>query len=174
MRHAWGRANLKLTEINEQKKLTMNINKTKILTDKQKEQINALWNDEYPAKLKDRFPILLDGVDWYNHYIIEDLNNNAIAWAVDFEKEKQVRFSIIVSSAHKGKGIGGMLIEKLKAENQEFYGWVIDHNDDLKLNGEHYKTPMPFYLNHGFEIMSDKRIDNEMIRAVLIKWVSHK
>ncbi len=152
----------------------MKINKTKILTDKQKEQINALWNDEYPAKLKDRFPILLDGADWFNHYIIEDLNNNAIAWAVDFEKEKQVRFSIIVSSIHKGKGLGGMLIEKLKAENQEFCGWVIDHNDDLKLNGEYYRSPMPFYLKHGFEILNDKRIDNEMIRAVLIKWVSQK
>lgn len=152
----------------------MRINKTKILTNKQKEQINALWNDEYPAKLKDRFSILLDGADWYNHYIIEDLNTNVIAWAVDFEKEKQVRFSIIVSSIHKGKGLGGMLIEKLKAENQEFYGWVIDHNDDLKLNGEQYKTPMPFYLKHSFEILNDKRIDTEMISAVLIKWISKK
>ena len=102
----------------------MEIRKTTILTDKQKEQIHSLWNDEYPAKLKDRFSILLENVDWFNHYIIEDLNNNLIAWAVDFEKDRQVRFSIIVSSKHKGKGIGSMLISKLKKENHEFYGWV--------------------------------------------------
>ena len=150
----------------------MKIKKTKILTDKQKDEINTLWNNEYPAHLKDRFSILLDHADWYNHYIIEDLENNVIAWAVDFKKENQVRFSIIVSQIYKGKGIGGMLIEKLKAENDNFYGWVIDHNNDFKLNGEHYNTPMPFYLKHGFEILNDQRIDNEMIRAVLIKWVS--
>lgn len=147
---------------------------SKILTIQQREQINLLWNNEYPLKLKDRFPILLDGADWHNHYLIEDIDHNVMAWAVDFEKAKQIRFSIIVSSIYKGKGLGGMLIDKLKAENQEFYGWVIDHNDDLKLNGEQYKTPMPFYLKHGFEILNDQRIDNEMIKAVLIKWVSQK
>lgn len=148
----------------------MEITKTKTLTTHQSDQINQLWNDEYPLKLKDRFPILLDGADWYNHYIILDEEQNVIAWAVDFEKEKQIRFSIIVASKHKGKGLGGLLIDKLKEENKEFYGWVIDHNDDLKSNGEHYQTPMPFYLKHGFEILNDIRIDNEMIKAVLIKW----
>lgn len=143
---------------------------TRILSEKQSSQINQLWNDEYPIKLKDRFPILLDGADWHNHYIILDEEQDVIAWAVDFVKEKQIRFSIIVASKHKGKGLGGLLIGRLKAENKEFYGWVIDHNDDLKINGEHYQTPMPFYLKHGFEILNDIRIDNEMIKAVLIKW----
>lgn len=176
MRHA---RDVPTRNIQQEKKgyisqFAMKIIKTKILTLKQNEQINALWNDEYPAKLKDRFPILLEGADSYNHYFVEDINNKIIAWAVDFEKEKQVRFSIIVCSNYKGKGLGSMLIEKLKAENQEFYGWVIDHNDDFKLNGELYITPMPFYLKHGFEILNEKRIDNEMIRAVLIKWTSQK
>ena len=66
--------------------------------------------------------------------------------------------------------MGGLLIDQLKEENKEFYGWVIDHNDDLISNGEKYLTPMPFYLKHGFEILNDIRIDNEMIKAVLIKW----
>jgi GNAT superfamily N-acetyltransferase len=149
----------------------MNILKTNILTPLQSAQINQLWNDEYPLQLKDRFPILLEGTDRHNHYLIEDVDKNVIAWAVDFEKEKQVRFSIIVSSGHKGKGLGGLLMNKLKTENQEFYGWVIDHNDDLKGNGEHYQSPMSFYLKHGFEILNDQRIDSEMIKAVLIKWV---
>lgn len=152
----------------------MQIIKTKILSDKQFAQINQLWNEEYPVKLKDRFPILLDGVENFNHYLIEDEKQNVIAWAVDFEKEKQIRFSIIVSAIHKGKGIGGLLMNKLKDENAEFYGWVIDHNNDLKSNGEHYQTPMPFYLKHGFEILHNIRIDNEMISAVKIKWSNNR
>ncbi|MFZ4798020.1 MAG: GNAT family N-acetyltransferase [Bacteroidia bacterium] len=148
--------------------------KTKQLTSHQFSQINQLWNNEYPLKLKDRFPILLDGVENFNHYLIEDAKKNVIAWAVDFEKENQIRFSIIVAFCHQEKGFGGMLIEKLKHENDEFYGWVIDHNEDLKSSGEFYQSPMPFYLKHGFEILNDNRIDNEMIRAVLVKWSNKK
>jgi len=146
------------------------IQKTKALTAKQFNQINQLWNEEYPIKLKDRFPLLLEGVNDYNHYLIEDPNKNVVAWAVEFEKDKQIRFSIIVASIHKGKGFGGKLIDKLKEGNDEFFGWVIDHNNDLKMNGSTYQTPMPFYLKHQFEILNEIRIDTEMIKAVLIKW----
>ncbi len=148
----------------------MKIIKTKTLSEQQSSQINQMWNDEYPIKLKDRFPIVLDGVENFNHYIIEDSEQNVIAWAVDFEKENEIRFSIIVHSEHKEKGLGSILIEKVKSGNELFYGWVIDHNDDLKTNREYYQTPMPFYLKHGFEILDDARIETEMIRAVKIKW----
>lgn len=148
--------------------------KTKTLTDLQFEQINQLWNNEYPIKLKDRFPLLLVDVDRYNHYIIEDIDKNIIAWAVDFEKEKQIRFSIIVSAKHRGKGLAKLLIDKLKEEHHEFYGWVIDHNNDLKSNGEPYQSPLGFYQKLGFKVLNDIRIDSEMIKAVMIKWTSNK
>jgi hypothetical protein len=148
----------------------MKIAKTKTLNSKQYHQINQLWNDEYPIKLRDRFPILLEGATNYHHYVIEDSKQHVIAWAVDFEKENQIRFSIIVSSSQQGKGLGGLLINKLKAEHKEFYGWVIDHNDDVKSNGERYQTPLPFYLKHGFEILHEERIESEMIRAVKVKY----
>lgn len=150
------------------------ITKTKQLTPAQHAAVNSLWNAEYPLKLKDRFPILLDGSTDFNHYLIEE-NGKVIAWAVDFLKEdEQKRFSIIVSSEYKGRGLGGLLINRLKAENEAFYGWVIDHNEDDKIDGTTYQSPMPFYLKNGFEILPDKRVDTEMIRAVLIKWSSKK
>jgi hypothetical protein len=64
----------------------------------------------------------------------------------------------------------GLLLEKLKAENDLFYGWVIDHNNDLKSNGKNYQTPMQFYLKQGFEILKDNRIESEMIHVVKVKW----
>ena len=93
-----------------------------------------------------------------------------IGWAVAFEKDKQIRFSIIIHTNFKKKGLGGMLIDKLKAGHDELYGWVIDHNNDLKMNGDYYLSPIDFYLNKGFNILHENRIENEMIRAVLIKW----
>lgn len=147
----------------------MEILKTKNLNPEQFQQINQMWNEEYPANLKDRFCLLLDGVENYNHYLIEQ-NNRILAWAVDFEKENETRFSIIVNKNHQGKGLGVLLIDRLKKELGEFYGWVIDHNNDLKQNGEFYITPLDFYLKNGFEILNQNRIDNEMIKAVKVKY----
>ena len=148
----------------------MEIIKTKSLTLIQSEQINALWNSEYPVKLKDRFSILLEGTAWYNHFFIEDANRSIIAWAVIFEHTEQIRFSIIVSQHHQGKGLGKLLLDKLKSQYNEFYGWVIDHNDDLKSNGTNYISPLPFYIKQGFEMNPNKRIASEMIQAVLVGW----
>jgi hypothetical protein len=147
----------------------MEITKTKNLTDLQFKQINQLWNEEYPVKLKSRVGILLDGVENYNHYFIEDDNKNILAWAVDFEKDNEVRFSIIVGSNQQGKRLGSLLLKRLKADLGEFYGWVIDHNEDIKENGENYRSPLQFYIKHGFEILHDTRIDNDMLKAVKIK-----
>ncbi|MFN5415907.1 MAG: GNAT family N-acetyltransferase, partial [Flavobacteriia bacterium] len=106
----------------------------------------------------------------HRHFVIENDLGEIIAWAVDFLSQEERRFSIIVSSMEKGKGLGVLLINKLKEENDVIFGWVIDHNKDLKRNGELYQTPMPFYLKHGFEILSDQRLETEIISAVKIKW----
>lgn len=148
----------------------MEIIQTKTLSSVQSEQLNSLWNKEYPLKLKDRFPILLEGTTWHNHFVIEDSNGLVNAWAVMFEQSQQIRFSIIVSKDHQGKGLGKTLLDQMKLTHNEFYGWVIDHNNDLKLNGENYVSPLPFYLKQGFEIIPNQRIDTEMIQAVLVGW----
>jgi len=147
----------------------MEIIRTKYLTDFQFQQINRLWNEEYPSSLKNRFGSLLDGVENFNHYLIEDENKNILAWAVDFEKDSEIRFSIIVDNKEQGKGLGKSLVGKLKESLGEFYGWVIDHNNDKKENGESYNSPLPFYVKQGFEIVHDQRIDNDILKAVKIK-----
>jgi GNAT superfamily N-acetyltransferase len=149
----------------------MEIIKTKSLTTKQFDQINHIWNEEYPLKLRDRFKLLLDGVNDYSHYLIEDTEKNILAWAVNFEKDNEIRFSIIVDKNQQGKGLGVQLVEKLKNDLEEFYGWVIDHNNDKKSNGENYKSPLSFYIKQGFEVLHDNRIETDLLKAVKIKLV---
>ena len=149
-----------------------NIIKTKNLSPEQQAQVNQLWNDEYPIKLKDRFPILLNGVEHYRHYLIESENKSVLAWAVDFEKDNEIRFSLIVSSKYQGKGLGSLLVETLKAEIKEFYGWVIDHDNDVKSDGSYYRSPMSFYIKHGFEVLENDRIQSEMLTATKVRWRS--
>lgn len=148
----------------------MELLKQSDLSQKQFEKIDQLWNQEYPENLKDRFSLLLNDCKVYSHYLFENENNEVIAWAVDFEKDNEIRFSIIVDSKYKGLGYGKKLIEALKQEHTEFYGWVIDHNNDLKLDQTFYQTPMPFYLSLGFSILNDIRLETPIISAVKIVW----
>jgi len=146
----------------------MEIIKTKILSKTQSRHINDLWNEAYPVKLKNRFELLLIGTVDHYHYLIEE-KNTVVAWAVAFEKEKETRFSIIVSQKHQGRGLGSLLIARLKTDLGIFYGWVIDHNNDLKEDGTNYQSPLLFYVRQGFEVITDQRIDSEFLNAVKIK-----
>ena len=149
----------------------MHITNRKSLSANESEQLNVLWNTLYPVKLNNRFNILLEGVEDFQHYLISDEAENVLAWAVIFNKDNEMRFSLLVEENHQGKGLGSQLIQKLKSDYPEFYGWVIDHDKDLKLDGTNYKSPLKFYQSHGFEVLSEQRIDTEMLKAVKVKWV---
>jgi GNAT superfamily N-acetyltransferase len=142
--------------------------KTKELSLNQVEQINQVWNDEYPIKLNNRFRILLNDAKSYMHYIIENEKQEIIAWGVMFEKEDEHRFSILVVKKYQGQELGKQLIDSFKKDYPIFFGWVIDHDNDVKINGEKYVSPLPFYLKHGFKILNEQRIDTEMISAVKV------
>lgn len=142
--------------------------KTKELSSSQSEQIDRAWNDEYPIKLNNRFGLLLNDAKSHVHYIVENDKQEVIAWGVMFEKEDELRFSILVLSKYKGQGMGKLLIDAFKKDYPIFYGWVIDHDNDVKANGEKYVSPLPFYLKLGFNILNEQRIDTEMISAVKV------
>ena len=147
----------------------MEIFKTKKLSNSQFEQINKLWNKEFPTNLKNRFGKLLENVEDYNHYIVER-EGQILAWAADFEKDDERRFSIIVAQDQQGKGIGTLLLNRLKRDVGELYAWVVDNNDYIKTNGEIYHSPIAFYEKNGFEILEEVRSNSELIKAVKIKY----
>ncbi len=139
----------------------------KITTD-QFNQINNLWNQEYPKNLNNRFGKLLDGINTYEHHLSVNDTNEIIAWAVVFLRDEEFWFSILVHSKHQGKGYGKMLINSLKQKHNKLNGWVIDHNNDLKVNGDPYRSPMQFYLKNGFKVIPEERIEADIISAVKI------
>ncbi len=147
----------------------LHITKTKRLSYEEFQQVHDLWNSEFPASLKDRFAILLEGVKNFNHYLIEDNNGHLLAWAVYFEKDNEIQFSLIVGGEHQGKGLGKALINMLKADLGDFYGWVIDHDNDLKENGQPYLSPLAFYEKMGFEILHGVRMETELVKAIKVK-----
>jgi predicted GNAT family N-acyltransferase len=148
----------------------MKVTFTASLSANQIQQIDVLWNQEYSKNLLNRFSILLTDAANYRHFIIENDAREIVAWAVLFDKENETRFSIIVAEASSGLGLGGQLMDVLKQVCPCFYGWVIDHDNDLKNDGSIYRSPLTFYLKHGFEVLSEQRLDTTIIKAVKVKW----
>jgi len=150
------------------------ISKFKILDESQKKALFWLWNNEYPAKLCyneiTQFENYLSQLQNTNHYLIYDDFKNISAWAFTFDRENSRWFAIILDKKTQNKGIGTQLLQHLKAEEKKLYGWVIDHENDFKVDGTKYKSPLIFYTINGFEILPKQRLEFDMISAVKIKW----
>ncbi len=147
---------------------------TRVLTPLQLEQIDELWNRNYPISLKDRFKLLLVETTHQNHYLFLNCNNKLLGWAMDFERDDEIWFSIIVDKAERGKGYGKQLVDALKEKNLIINGWVIDHDNDVLSDGSTYQSPLAFYQSLGFEVQADKRIETPIISAVKVSWQKNK
>lgn len=151
----------------------MKITTTNHLNLEQKRQILQLWNNEYPEKLAyknlEGFENYLEKLHNVNHFLLTD-NEEIHGWAITFMRDSEIWFAIILSGNIHGEGWGTKILNELKQNKTELNGWVIDHNNDKKINGEFYKSPLEFYLKNEFKVLSDIRLELEMMSAVKIKW----
>jgi hypothetical protein len=152
----------------------LDIIKTAELNQQVKKQILDLWNNEYPAKLTynslTEFENYLLNLSNLTHYLLTNKENLILGWALKFERENEKWFAIILSEIIKGKGLGRKMLNELKKEEQVLNGWVIDHNNDKKKNGQLYVSPLKFYEKCDFEIIVNERLELDKISAVKIKW----
>lgn len=144
------------------------------LIDFEKFQLFNLWNQEYPKQITFKniaaFENYLLTVKINFHLLCINNDNEIIAWAFSFERDKEKWFVIIVSEEFKNNGIGSKLLNELKLNEPILNGWVIDHNNDKKMNGKAYISPLLFYKKCGFEILKDTRIISNNVSAVKVKW----
>lgn len=144
------------------------------LTDLQKESVYKLWNDEYPQKLQynhiSEFEKYLNCLNDLRHYLLFDNKENIIAWAATFIRKDEKHFALIVNSIMHGYGYGTVILNQIKKDEHYLTGWMIDHNRDLKSNGEPYCSPLGFYLKNDFRVLKSTRLKNEKISAVKIVW----
>ncbi|WP_139422562.1 GNAT family N-acetyltransferase [Chryseobacterium mulctrae] len=144
------------------------------LNQEQKEQILQLWNNEYPEKLAykniDGFENYLEKLNEVDHFLLLNDDEKIHGWAITFERESETWFAIILSENLHGKGWGTKVLNELKRYKNELNGWVIDNSNDQKLNGNFYRSPLEFYLKNEFKVLSDVRLELEIMSAVKIKW----
>ena len=152
----------------------MKIIRKEILSEEEKEVLRELWNEEYPARLNcktiEDFEFYLSGLSDTKHYLLFDELDKINGWAFTFLRENENWFAIILNHQIQGKGIGSLLINELKRNNTSLNGWVTDHENEIKQNKKYYRSPMPFYIKNGFEILTEIRIENEKMSGVKINW----
>jgi len=147
---------------------------TQLLSDEEKQEILALWNNEYPANLAhnsmEDFEKYLKELVQVNHVLVKDESLHVKGWYVDFIRDKARWFAMILDSSIQGSGIGSKLLNLAKRKNSKLYGWAIDKDDFKKNNGDRYRSPIHFYVKNSFLIDNHTRLDTEKISAVMIKW----
>lgn len=153
----------------------MKIIETKHLTIQQKNVIFELWNQEYPTQLAfteiDALDIYLQNLENQQHFFALNENEQIVAWAFTFERDSERWFAIIIDSKQQRKGLGSLLLNVLKEKEQILTGWVTDHNNYTKQNGEIYPSPLPFYLKNGFAVCENVRLKTEKLSAAKIRYV---
>ncbi len=153
--------------------MSMKITKATVLRSAQKDMICQLWNAEYPQNLaitSSGFDEFLEASDSQTHFLILENERDLVGWAYTFDREGDRWFSIIIGHAHQGKGLGHLLLNLIKEKESHLNGWVIDHTNDRKQNGQPYLSPLTFYVKNGFTALPHARMENEKISAVKIEW----
>jgi GNAT superfamily N-acetyltransferase len=144
------------------------------LSHPQKATALKLWNAEYPVGLQmpdmTSFDNFLNTLINPKHYLLINEADGISGWASVFLREVAGCFFIMIDGAIHGKGYGTLLLNELKKDEKQLFGWVIDHNNDIKANGEPYPSPINFYRKNGFTINTDLRLENEQLSAVNILW----
>ncbi len=140
----------------------------------QKEIICQLWNAEYPEKLAYQsvaeFETYLNNLSDKKQYLLQNESDEIQGWTITFTRENETWFAIIINSKIQNQGFGKLLLNHLKSTEKKLSGWVIDHNNDSKLDGTTYRSPLKFYLKNGFSVCNEIRIESEKISAVKIVW----
>lgn len=149
---------------------------TKNLSREQKQQIIDIWNSEYPAKLShtdlDSFEQYLQGLADKHHIILSDEQGTVKGWLVYFIRDDKRCFAMLLDASVQGRGWGSKFLDLAKKHNAELNGWVVDHNRELKQNGEPYRSPVGFYEKNEFQILSDTPVtfDDIDIGGIRITW----
>lgn len=133
-----------------------------------------LWNKEYPVSIQlpsnQAFLEYLFPLEDKRHYLAIE-NEEIVGWLMDFIRDEQRFFAMIVLGKQQGKGIGSTLLNTAKANNNRLTGWVIEGNQTLlKQNGEVYKPPISFYERHQFQLLRDVQLKIPQFLMFQIYW----
>ncbi len=154
----------------------MDFSETSTLTEKQKNEIIELWNNEYPKELAHTglidFDAYLHALSDKNYLLLCDKSGAIKGWFIYFRRDNEQCFAMLLDVSLQGQGWGSKFLNLAKERTSELNGWVIDHNNTLKKNGKNYKSPIGFYRKNGFAIREDIQFKKNNINGIKVIWKS--
>jgi GNAT superfamily N-acetyltransferase len=152
----------------------MNFQQTDTLEAYQKRTLMKLWNAEYPENLMhyrlESFQKYLNTLKDTRYILLIDNTEEIVGWYVDFTRDSEKWFAMIIDSRFHGNGFGKEILSTAKQHLKELNGWVIDDSNYRKRNGQLYRSPVSFYLKNGFKLLPEVRLELEKFSAVKIQW----
>ena len=147
---------------------------TSTLSALEKEHIMHLWNAEYPASIQQKsieaFENYLATLVDAQHLLVCDEAGQIQAWFVDFVRNEERFFAMIISAKWQGKALGSWLLNQAKNKHDKLVGWVVDSDSFLKVDQSIYRSPLAFYIKNGFEPVLESRYETEVLSTVKIYW----
>ena len=147
---------------------------TRTLNIPQKTALLNLWNREAPTNIAHDSISSLEGylnsLEDARYTLVLDDEQQINGWFVDFNREGERWFAMLLDTSIQGHGVGSELLNRVKAFHNNLNGWVIDHNNDKKINGENYRSPIKFYLKNEFNMIPYVRLETDKLSAVKITW----
>lgn len=152
----------------------MQFSEKKVLSLEEKEQIRAIWNNEYPISIAhptlESFENYLSSLEYTNHFIATE-SASIVAWGVTFDRENEHWFALIIDRNFQGKGFGKELLQRMKLKEQILNGWVVIKNNSPRLDGSPYPLPLDFYLKYGFQ-KTELILESDIFTTLKITWKS--
>lgn len=144
------------------------------LNTSQKEQLCDLWNREYPVNIRHQrlagFEAYLAGLQDPCHRLLLAEDGSVCAWLVDFQREGNRWFAMLVAGEYQGMGLGTSLLRKAMEAQNQLQGWVVAGTDYLRQDGSPYHPPLGFYRKMGFSIHHDQVLETDTLETIMVRW----
>ena len=141
------------------------------LSQKEKEKIVSVWNQEYPRELAyssvHDYDAYLSKIEILNHYLIKK-EGVIVAMASVFIREEDTWFSILINGKHQRRGLGRQLMNQLMCDYDRLNGWMVDQEGSTLATGKAYSIPASFYQKLGFVKLS--KVNEKPVRCIHIQW----
>ena len=101
-------------------------------------------------------------------FLLDD--EKIMGWYIDFERDNERWFAMIIHHSIQGMGYGAVLLHRGQKANKILNGWVIESSEYKLVNGHIYQSPLAFYVKYGFEHFPEITLETKGLKMTKIRW----
>lgn len=150
--------------------------KTETLPKQHIDSIFHIWNRAYPKQIVYKTTLDFEGYLAKCEKPIHFLGlqrNSIVAWLCVFTRNNERWFALLVDPDFQRHGLGETLLSQAKSEEPRLCGWIVEHDNYLKVDGTPYFSPKAFYLKNGFTVTEETLVTDLLTTTKIVWEVDH-